>query len=75
MERESILKIGNRRLKLVTYFPPSPADPVVRLVFPADIREADRTLEFQLYVPGSGAPYRTVRFNLRTMLYRGSLSY
>jgi hypothetical protein len=75
MEEESRLRIGRRKYEMAGYFPPSGTDPFVRLVFPKDVRDGDRVLTFELYVPGSGAPYRIAEFQLRDMRYHGQPSY
>jgi hypothetical protein len=75
MEEESRLKIGKRKYEMAGYFPPSSTDPFVRLVFSKDVRDGDRALTFELYVPGSGAPYRIAEFPLRDMRYQGQPSY
>ncbi len=75
MEKDSHMKIGRRKYKIEGHFPPSSSDPYVRLVFPKDVREDDRALDFEVYVPGSGNPYRQVRFELKDMIYHGKPSY
>ncbi len=75
MEEDSRLKIGKRQYRVVGSFPPSSTDPYVRLVFPREVREGDRTLTFELYVPGSGAPFRFAEFRLSDMMFRGEPSY
>lgn len=75
MEKESRMKIGKRKYKIEGHFPPSSTDPYVRLVFPRDVREGDRFLEFEVYAPGSGNPYRQVRFELKDMTYHGKPAY
>jgi hypothetical protein len=75
VEDESRLRIGKRKYKIVGHFPPSSTDPFVRLVFPRDLQPGDRSLAFEVYVPGTGAPYRQVEFRLKDMVYRGHPSY
>jgi hypothetical protein len=75
MEDESLLRIGKRTYKMTGHFPPTRTDSFVRFVFPADIRPGDRTLRFDLYVPGTGAPYRTAEFRLRDLVYHGRPAY
>jgi hypothetical protein len=71
MEDESILKVGKRRFKLTGHFPPTPSDPYLRLVFPREIAPGDKSLVFELYLPGVSMSYRTVEFRFKDLLYRG----
>jgi hypothetical protein len=73
MEEESVMRAGRRRIKMTGHFPPSSADPYLRLAFPRAVSPADKSLAFDLYLPGVSAPYRSVEFDLRTMLVRGTL--
>lgn len=73
MEKESVLRVGKRRYPLAGHFPPSSTDPYVRLAFPRDVLPGDRSLVFELFVPGVN--YRMAEFKLSEMVYRGSLSY
>jgi hypothetical protein len=75
MEDDSYLRAGKRKLKVAGHFPPSSSDPYVRLVFPRELPPGDRSLKFDLYVPGAGSPYRQVEFSLKEMVYRGRPSY
>lgn len=73
MQKESLLKIGRRKYRLEGHFPPTPSDPYLRLVFPREIRESDKSLVFELYVPGAPGPYRQVEYDLREMRRDGNL--
>jgi hypothetical protein len=64
METESFLKAGKKKLKLAGHFPPSPADPVLRLIFLRDIDPKAKALEFELYLPSVPSPWRQVYFKL-----------
>jgi hypothetical protein len=76
MEQESRLRIGRRTYQTTGHFPPSSSDPYVRLVFPKEVREGDKILKLELYIPGaSGQPYRQAEFKLKDMLYHGHPSY
>lgn len=72
MVEESRLRIGRRKYKLAGHFPPTPSDPVLRLVFPKEIRTGDKDLSFELYVPGAPQPYREAVFALKTLTYKGT---
>lgn len=71
MERDSRLKINGRVYELAGHFPPSRSDPYLRLIFPRDIREGDHEIRFELYVPGVPFPFRSIRFELDKLGYRG----
>jgi len=75
MEQESRLKIGSRNYELVGYFLPTRDDPYLRLIFPREVREADTELRFELYLPGVPLPFRTVRFELDKLAWRGRPEY
>jgi hypothetical protein len=73
VENESVMKVGKKRYKVSGYFPPSPNDPFTRLIFPRPTLENLKELIFEVYVPGTGIPYRQVIFIKRDMFYRGIL--
>jgi hypothetical protein len=75
MEQESVLKIGRRKYHMTGHFPPAPGDPYLRLVFPREVRPDDKTLNFELCLPGLPAPYRWAQFRLSQMKYRGEAEY
>ncbi|MGA2739437.1 MAG: hypothetical protein ABSG65_18600 [Bryobacteraceae bacterium] len=72
MEEESIMRVGGRKYKMEGHFPPVPADPFLRLVYPREANERDKAVAFDLYLPGYG-PYHEAEFRLRDMLYKGKL--
>ena len=71
MEQESVLKIGRKKLKMTGHFPPTPSDPYLRMVFPREAGPGDKSLTFELYVPGMGVTYALVEFRLKDLLYQG----
>ena len=75
MEKESYLRIGKRKYRILGQFPPSSTDPYERLVFPRDVQPGDRDLVFELYIPGTGSPYRRAEFALKDMVYHGQPCY
>ena len=75
MEQECVLKIGRRKFKLSGHFPPSRTDAYLRLVFPREMRPDDKSLEFQIYVPGLSSPFREARFPIKDLQYKGNLEY
>ena len=72
MEEESIMQVGHRKYKMEGHFPPVPSDPFLRLVYPRAATERDKSIVFELYLPGYG-PYHEAEFRLRDMLYKGKL--
>jgi hypothetical protein len=75
LEKDSIMYAGRRAYKLVTVFPPTPGDPYIRYVFPREVRPNDKSLNFDIYIPGVNYPQRHIEFDLKEMMYRGKLSY
>ena len=75
LEHDSILHVGRRHYKLVTHFPPTPGDPYLRYVFPREIKPSDKSLLFDIYIPGIDYPQRHLEFDLREMVYKGRVSY
>ena len=75
LDRDSILHVGRRQYKLVTHFPPTPTDPYLRYIFPREVKSTDKSLLFDIYIPGIVYPQRHIEFDLRDMQYRGRLAY
>jgi hypothetical protein len=73
MEEECVMKVGRKKYKMTGHFPPTPSDPYLRLVFPRGIKPADKTIEFELYLPGVTPPYRTAQYVIKELMYRGKL--
>jgi hypothetical protein len=73
MEEGCYLKIGRKKYKMTGHFPPTPDDPYLRLIFPRALGPKDKSLEFDLYLPGVTNPYRMVEYQLKDMLYKGKL--
>jgi len=74
MEEESVMKIGRKAYHIVGYFPPTPSDPVLRLVFPRAAKPTDKDVDFRLYVPGLPFPEREAVFRVKDLMYRGKLA-
>jgi len=72
MDQESFLKAGKKKWKLLGHFPPTPRDPWLRLVFPREVTAKDKSVEFEIYVPGLSSPYRQVAFALKDLLFNGT---
>ena len=75
LEHDSTLHVGRRTYRLVTHFPPTPGDPYLRYIFPREVKPGDKSLSFDVYVPGYTFPQRHVEFDLREMTYRGKPAY
>lgn len=75
LERDSVLYVGKRSYRLVTTFPPTDGDPYLRYIFPRDVRPGDKSLLFEIYIPGGLYPERHLEFDLKSMVYRGKVEY
>jgi hypothetical protein len=73
MEKECVMRVGRKKYKLTGHFPPSAADPYLRLAFPREVGAADKTVTFDLYLPGIGLPFRSVEFKVQDMMVKGKL--
>jgi len=73
MEEESFMKIGRKKYKMTGHFPPTPDDPYLRLVFPRQLGPKDKTVEFDLYLPGASDPYRIAEYVIKELMYKGKL--
>jgi hypothetical protein len=73
MEEESVMLIGGKSYGIVGHFPPTPSDPVLRLIFPRVVKPADKTVLFQLYLDGLKFPEREVEFRVKDLIYQGRL--
>lgn len=73
MEKETILRAGKKKIKLTGSFPPSESDPYLRLAFPRQVDLSDKSLIFELYLPGIPAPFRSADFKLKDMVTGGKL--
>jgi hypothetical protein len=74
LEEESVMIVGNKTFKIVGYFPPMRTDPVLRLVFPREVRPTDKTVVFRLYLAGISFPEREVQFRVKDLMYHGNLA-
>lgn len=72
LEKESILRVGKKKIQMTGYFPPSSQDPYLRIAFPRpQLQPSDKTILFELYLPGVAGPFRTVEFKLDTLTFAG----
>lgn len=73
LEKESFIKSGKNKIKMIGHFPPSSADPHLRLIFPRELDPSDKNLTLGVYLPGTTFPFRQVQFQLSEMTYQGKL--
>jgi len=73
LEEETVMRLGRRRIPMTGHFPPTPSDPVLRLVFPRAATRSDKSVAFDLYLPGVPHPARMVEFRVKDLLYHGNL--
>jgi hypothetical protein len=73
-EEESMMLIGRKRYPIEGYFPPTPSDPVLRLVFPRQLKPTDKSVVFRLYLGGLDFPEREVEFRVKDLMYHGKLA-
>lgn len=74
MEEQTRMVIGRKSYKMVGHFPPTEADPVLRLVFPREAQPTDKTVIFRLYLPGVPFPSREMEFRVKDLIYHGKLA-
>src|SRR5437868_2491845 len=68
---ESILKVGKKKYKITGQFPPTPSDPYLRLVYPREIGPNEKSLVFELYLPGTSGSYQMLDFRMKELVYHG----
>jgi hypothetical protein len=73
MEDESTMRAGKKKIKLTGTFPPSESDPYLRMAFPRQVDLSDKSLIFELYLPGVPSPFRNAEFKLKDMVVNGKL--
>ncbi len=73
MEEECIMRVGKKKYKMTGNFPPTERDVYLRLAFPREAKETDKTVTFELYLPGVSPPYRSAEFRVKDMIVKGKL--
>jgi len=73
MEQETQMVIGRKTYNITGSFPPTPSDPVLRLVFPREVKLSDKSVAFHLYLPGLPFPEREAEFRVKDMAFKGKL--
>jgi len=71
MEQECVMRVGRKKFKITGHFPPTANDPYLRLAFPRQVGPADKTISFDLYLPGVELPYRSAEFPVKDMSLKG----
>lgn len=74
MEEQTLMVIGGKSYKITGHFPPTEADPVLRLVFPRKAQPTDSNVIFHLYLPGLPFPNRESEFRIKDLMYHGKLA-
>jgi hypothetical protein len=73
LEEESVMRVGRKKYKMSGHFPPTASDPYLRMAFPRQVSESDKSVGFDLYLPGVTPPYRSVEFRVKDMIVKGKL--
>lgn len=73
LEEETVMLIGRKEYKILGHFPPTPSDPVLRLIFPRMVKPSDKTVMFKLYLAGLKFPEREIEFRVKDLVYQGKL--
>lgn len=74
MEQQTAMVVGHKEYRILGYFPPTPSDPVLRLVFPRAVKATDKDVQFRLYLPGLSFPERDAGFAVKDLMYQGKLA-
>jgi hypothetical protein len=74
MEERSQMVIGRKTYKMIGHFPPTTADPVLRLVFAREVQPTDKSVIFRLHLPGVAFPDRETEFRIKDLMYHGKLA-
>ncbi len=75
MAKETALRIGRKRVPAAMHFLPSSTDEHLRFVFPREVPDSAKKLNFEFYVPSIAGPYREAEFTLKDLVYKGAPSY
>jgi hypothetical protein len=73
MEEETALIVRKQEYKILGYFPPTPSDPVLRLIFPRVVKPGDKQMLIRLYLPGLSFPDRDAVFAVKDLVYQGKV--
>lgn len=75
MEKECFIRVGKRKIRSVGYFPPTPSDPYLRILFPRVPLDGLKILSVGLYLPGVRKPFEDAEFLVKDLKDRGKLEY
>lgn len=76
MQEDSAMHSGNIKVKMSSYFPPSATDPFVHFAFPRSvIQPQEKSLDFEVYLPGVASPFRAVQFTVADLAVDGKPDY
>ena len=75
LEKESVLRVGRKKLPMTGYFPPSERDPFLRIAFPRQVGASDKAVRFELYLPGVAGPFRSVEFPMEALKFEGRVEF
>ena len=65
MQEDTAMHSGNIKVKMSSYFPPTASDPYIHFAFPRSvIQPQEKFLDFEVYLPGTASPFRTVLFTV-----------
>jgi hypothetical protein len=76
MQEDTVMHSGNIKVKMSGYFPPTSSDPYIHFAFPRSvIQPQEKFLDFDVYLPGTASPFRTVLFTVGDLLVDGKPDY
>jgi hypothetical protein len=75
LEKESALRVGRKKVPMTGYFPPSAHDPFLRIAFPRQVQASDKSLRFDLYIPGLAGGFRSVEFAIENLKFGGRAEF
>ncbi|MGH9721601.1 MAG: hypothetical protein ACRD8O_15440 [Bryobacteraceae bacterium] len=73
MQEDCVMRVDRKTYRITGHFPPTPGDPYLRLVFPRAVKQTDKRIIFQLYLPGVTNPFRDTEYDVKELVYRGKL--
>ncbi len=71
MEENCVMRVGKKKLRMTGHFSPTVHDPFLRLIFPRDLSAKDKSIAFELYLPGVIGSYREVEYGIGDLGYKG----
>jgi len=73
MEEETVMIVGRKEYKIIGHFPPTPSQPVLRLIFPRLVKASDKNVVFRLFLAGLKFPERELEFRVKDLMFQGRL--